>query len=77
MVISQVDPGHVMTDGVCAAVRRLQQPLQTYRDPKKMITFDTQMTFYPRCDNTGSFFRSDIRRCVGVTQVKSIILMEK
>lgn len=43
----------------------------------KMITFDTQMTFYPCCDNMGSFFCTDIRCCVGVIQVKSIILMEK
>lgn len=25
MVISQVDPGHAMNDGICVAVRRLQQ----------------------------------------------------
>lgn len=78
-VISQVDLGDAVTDGgLCgchAASRRT--PLQTRRRPMKMITFDTQMTFYPRRDNTGSFFRSDIRGCVGVTQVKSIILMEK
>lgn len=29
---------------------------KSHRDPMKMITFDTQMTFYPRRDDAGSFF---------------------
>lgn len=29
---------------------------KSQRNPMKMITFDTQMTFYPRCGDTGSFF---------------------
>lgn len=80
MVISQVDLGTPWGMGsVCLSqdITRLHILLHTHHKPMKMITFDTQMTFYPCCDNTGSFFCSDIRCCVGVIQVKSIILMEK
>lgn len=80
MVISQVDLGTPWgMSSVCLSqdITRLHILLHTHHKPMKMITFDTQMTFYPCCDNTGSFFCSDIRCCVGVIQVKSIILMEK
>ncbi len=80
MVISQVDLGTPWGMGsvwLSQDVTRRHILLHTHHKPMKMITFDTQMTFYPCCDNTGSFFCSDIRCCVGVIQVKSIILMEK
>lgn len=80
MVISQVDLGTPWGMGsvrLSLDITRRHILLHTHHKPMKMITFDTQMTFYPCCDNTGSFFCSDIRCCVGVIQVKSIILMEK
>lgn len=80
MVISQVDLGTPWGMGsvwLSQDITRRHIVLHTHHKPMKMITFDTQMTFYPCCDNTGSFFCSDIRCCVGVIQVKSIILMEK
>lgn len=80
MVISQVDLGIPWGMGsvwLSEDITRRHVRLHAHHKPMKMITFDTQMTFYPCCDNTGSFFCSDIRCCVGVIQVKSIILMEK
>lgn len=80
MVISQVDLGTPWGMGsvwLSQDITWRHILLHTHHKPMKMITFDTQMTFYPCCDNTGSFFCSDIRCCVGVIQVKSIILMEK
>lgn len=80
MVISQVDLGIPWGMGsvwLSQDITRRHILLHTLHKPMKMITFDTQMTFFPCCDNTGSFFCSDIRCCVGVIRVKSIILMEK
>jgi len=80
MVISQVDLGTPWGIGsvwLSQDITRRHIQLRRHHQPMKMITFDTQMTFYPCCDNMGSFFCSDIRCCVGVIQVKSIILMEK